>query len=251
MTSFEPCSAEVLRRYSLVTNGSCMEIAGGVAAYCGPGSPLGVVKGMERGVSVGELKSIVDFYADRQTAAVVEIAPWVEEASLGALTELGFVKIATENLLARQAVDGGEDVEECTDVDAWARMLALSFFGEVTEEWMEIGRMVFQVNGGLNVGIWQDGVLAAGGNITYLDGAALFAGDGTIEKYRGQGLQQRLIRGRMRRAYESGCRWLHCEVTPGSGSQRNYERCGFALAYQRMHYQRAFASPGNEIVLRD
>lgn len=251
MTSFEPCSAEVLRRYARVTNGAWMEVAGGVAAYCGVGSPLGVVKGMERGVSVGELKSIVDFYAERRTAAVVEIAPWVEEASLGALSELGFVKVATENLLARQAADGGEDVEECKDVDAWARMLALAFFGEVTDEWMKLGRMVFEVSGGLNVGIWRDGMLAAGGNITYLEGVALFAGDATIEEYRGQGLQQKLIRGRMRRAYEAGCNWLHCEVVPGSGSQRNYERCGFTLAYQRMHYQRSLASDGNEIALRD
>ena len=251
MTSFEPCSAEVLRRYARVSGGTCMEIAGGVAAYCGAGSPLGVVKGMERGVSAGELKSIVDFYADRQMAAIVEIAPWVEQESLGALSELGFVKIATENLMACQAADGGEDVEECKDADAWARMLALAFFGEVTDEWMKLGRMVFQVNGGLNVGIWRDGVLAAGGNITYLDGVALFAGDATIEEYRGQGLQQQLIRGRMRRAHEAGCSWLHCEVVPGSGSQRNYERCGFTLAYQRMHYQRAFASDGNDIALRD
>ncbi len=241
MTNYEACSAEVLRRYTRATGGTCLEIAGGVAAYCDVGSPLSVVKGMQGAVGVAELRQIVEFYADRRMAAIVEIAPWVEEESASALAKLGFTKIATEDLMAREAADGGEDVFECTNAEEWARMLALAFFGEVTEEWMKIGRMVFAVSGGVNVGVWQDGVLAAGGNITNLDGVALFAGDGTIERYRGRGLQQTLIRGRMRRALAAGCGWFHCEVVPGSGSQRNYERCGFRLAYQRHHYQRAFS----------
>ena len=242
MYSFEPCSAEVLRRYARVTDGECMEVAGGVAAYCGPGSPLSVVKGMEGGVGAAELNRIVEFFADRRMSAVVEIAPWVEQDSAAVLAQLGFEKIATENLLACRAEDGGQDVAECIDADEFARMLSLCFFGEVTEEWMAIGRMVFQVRDAVNVGVWQDGVLAAGGNLTFLKGGALFAGDGTIESYRGQGMQQKLIRGRMRRGLEAGCSWFHCEVAPGSGSQRNYERCGFEIAYQRMHYRKLFSA---------
>lgn len=241
MTSFEQCSAEVLRRYARATGGLCMEIAGGVAADCGAGSPLSVVKGMEGGVGAAELRRVVDFYAERRLAAIVEIAPWVEEESAEALAELGFEKIAMEDLMAREAGDGGEDVPECADVEEWARMLSLAFFGEVTEEWMAIGRMVFSVGGGVNVGVWRDGLLAAGANITLLDGVALFAGDATLERYRGRGLQQLLIRGRMRRAWEGGCGWFHCEVVPGSGSQRNYERCGFTRAYSRFHYRKTFS----------
>ena len=84
--------------------------------------------------------------------------------------------------------------------------------------------------------------MVAGGGLSFLCGQALLAGDGTIAEFRGRGLQQKLIRGRMRLAFEAGCEWVHSEVMPASQSQRNYERCGFFPVYARVHYLKPFSN---------
>jgi GNAT superfamily N-acetyltransferase len=92
----------------------------------------------------------------------------------------------------------------------------------------------------VSVGHWEDGELVAAGQMVYLAGSGLLAGDGTIEAWRGRGLQQRMIRARVQRAFDNGVEWVHCEVAQGSGSQRNYARCGFSTVYARVHYLKRF-----------
>jgi GNAT superfamily N-acetyltransferase len=105
---------------------------------------------------------------------------------------------------------------------------------------MRLGQVIQAAGIGENLGIWQGDELAAAGQLSILAGAGLLAGDGTVEAWRGKGLQQRLIRGRVRRAWELGVGWVHSEVAPDSGSYRNYERCGFVRAYSRVHYLKRF-----------
>jgi hypothetical protein len=240
MTSFEPCAAEVMRRFARASGGEMIEVGGGVAGFVESDSPVNAVKGMDGAVGRAELDRIVEFYSDHKKDAVVELAPWVEAACLGDLVALGFERVAAEDLMARRSEDLGVTVTEAMDAEACARVLCLSFFGEIHEAGMAMGRMMFGGTGILNAGHWEEGDLVSVGQMIYLAGAGLLAGDGTIEAWRGRGLQQRMIRARVQQAFDDGVEWVHCEVQQGSGSQRNYARCGFSTAYARVHYLKRF-----------
>ncbi len=241
MTNFEPCAAEVMRRFARASGGELIEVGGGVAGFVDSDSPVNAVKGMDGQVGRTELNKVVEFYFDRKKDAVLELAPWVEAACLIDLQALCFERVGIEDLMARPSEDLGEQIDEVMDVEACARVLCLSFFGELNETGMAMGRMMFGGKGILNAGHWEDGELVAAGQLIYLAGAGLLAGDGTLEAWRGKGLQHRLIRARIQRAFDDGIGWVHCEVAQGSGSQRNYARCGFSLAYSRVHYLKRFS----------
>ena len=63
--------------------------------------------------------------------------------------------------------------------------------------------------------------------------ATLFA-DSTIALYRRCGLHRELIAARLNEALAQGCDLVTAATLPGSGSQRNYERMGFEVAYTRV-----------------
>ncbi|WP_031497038.1 GNAT family N-acetyltransferase [Bryobacter aggregatus] len=240
--NFEPSAAAVMRSFAEASAGEWIDVAGGVAGYCGEGSPVNAVKGMSRAPVREELDQIIRFYFDRKMDALIEVAPWVEEASAALLQSCGFERVAVEDVMAQRssAMERVEGVEECRDPEAWARLMSHSFFGGISELSMAVGRTIFHLGGSRSFGIWRDGEMVAGANILYPSGVALFAGDGTLQAHRGQGLQQRLIRDRMCLAFQAGSEWMHAEVEPGGGSQRNYQRCGFTVAYSRMHYRKPF-----------
>jgi hypothetical protein len=71
------------------------------------------------------------------------------------------------------------------------------------------------------------------------EGVLLFSCDGTVPAARGRGMQEALIDYRLR-ALPAGT-IATAEVSPGSGSERNYLRCGFEIAYARTHWRKQLA----------
>ncbi len=208
----------------------------------GPDSPLSAIKGLDGEPTRAELRRMIDFFSDYQRDTVLELAPWVELACRAKLASLGFERVAEELVLCRRTEDLPGEAEVVDDVEAWARVLSLSFMGEVNELGLQMGRLVSSMEGALPVGIWREQELVAAAQMSDLAGVGLLAGDGTLEAWRGKGLQQQLIRGRVQMAWARGMEWVHCEVLAGSSSHRNYERCGFAIAYARVHFLRQFSN---------
>jgi len=241
MTNFEPCAAEIMRRFSKAAGGEWMEVGGGVAGFLDPDSPVNATKGLDGNIGREELLKIIGFFFDRKKDAVVELAPWMEERLSGDLANLGFERLGEEDLMARQSQSLPDVVEEVQDPDAWSRVLCLSFFGAVNESGLALGKVMYGTSGAVHIGVRQEGALVAGAQLIEVAGVGLLAGDGTIESARGKGLQQLMIRDRIRRAFESGMEWVHCEVMRGSTSQRNYLRCGFSPIYARVHYSKRFS----------
>jgi GNAT superfamily N-acetyltransferase len=151
---------------------------------------------------------------------------------------LGFEKTAEEDVMVRESEVREHEIEAITDTEEWARVLSLSFFGEVNGMGLLLGDCMQRFESALSVGIRDQGALVAAAQLCVLDNAGLLCGDGTLESHRGRGLQQKLILGRVDLAHRRNLRWVHSEVQPGSTSQRNYLRCGFERAYPRVHYVR-------------
>lgn len=238
--NFEPCAAEVMRRFATAAGGEWIEVGGGIAGYCGEECPVNAAKGMDGDVTREDLENVIAFYGRFEKDALVELAPWVMERCKADLEALGFLRVAAEDVMARRSEGFADHLDAVSDEAEWSRLLSLAFFGEETEMGRSLGGLMFRGDLGQCAGVYLDGVLAAGGQWVELAGMCLLAGDGTLERFRGRGLQQRVIRGRVRKAWESGLEWVHSEVSQGSISQRNYQRCGFEKAYDRTHFLRPF-----------
>jgi GNAT superfamily N-acetyltransferase len=66
------------------------------------------------------------------------------------------------------------------------------------------------------------------------EGVGMFYGDSTLVNFRGRGIQTALIRERLKLLRSQGAELAAASVIPGSISQRNYERCGFVVAYTKV-----------------
>lgn len=78
-----------------------------------------------------------------------------------------------------------------------------------------------------------DGTLAGGGAVRLCDGIAQLCGSATLPALRRRGVQSALLRCRLLSAAQAGCDVAVITTQPGSRSQQNAQRQGFALLYSR------------------
>ena len=90
--------------------------------------------------------------------------------------------------------------------------------------------------GSLRLGVRAGGRVIACGQAVTDEDAVIFGNYNTIADARRRGAQTALIQARLAMAETSAL--AIAEVAPGSGSERNYVRCGFEIAYTRSLFTR-------------
>jgi ribosomal protein S18 acetylase RimI-like enzyme len=222
-----------------------LDVAGGVAAFLGPGSPLthALALGLHGPVADDDLAAVEDFFASCGAESQLVLCPLADPSLLEAAMARGYRVREVENVLVRRlaAADAGLTsawpVQACEEAGGWAGLVARGFGeGEVSEPALEVGRQLFdQVrSAGEALVALQDGAPAAAAAWFAADGVAYLLADATPPEARGRGGQQALIRARLARAQGAGCDLATATTAPGSGSQANYERIGFQVAYSRL-----------------
>ncbi len=78
-----------------------------------------------------------------------------------------------------------------------------------------------------------DGTNAGSAGMRLSDGVAQFCGASTLPAFRRRGVQAALLRRRLRDAADAGCDVAVVTTQPGSKSNHNAQRLGFALLYPR------------------
>jgi ribosomal protein S18 acetylase RimI-like enzyme len=78
-----------------------------------------------------------------------------------------------------------------------------------------------------------DGVVAGGASMRMTDGVAQLTGAATAPAHRRRGVQTALLAARLSDAAKAGCDIAVVTTAPGSKSQQNAQRQGFALLYTR------------------
>ncbi len=227
-----------------------LEVAGGVAAFLGPGSPLthAVGLGLDGPVAGADLDAVERFFARSGSESQVVLCPLADSSLLETTMARGYRVREIENVLVRR-VRGADleltsawPVEACADVEIWADLVARGFGeGESSGPALEVGGLLFdqvQVAGEALVAL-RDGVPAAAAAWFAADRVAYLLADATPPEGRGRGGQQALIRARLARAAAAGCDLAAATTVPGSGSQANYERIGFRVAYSRLTVAKA------------
>ncbi len=238
-----------------------LPLAGGVATYGGPGSPLNKVAGIglagppERGA----FDQVEQAYSARGVAVQVELSSLADPEVGAMLCERGYRLAGHENVLglsldpggaARAAggVPGRGEIEvlpgDYADFTEWCETLEAGFAApdghgaaphEVFDQ--EMMRTTFAdvcaAPGVCRYLARRSGVVAGGASMRIGEGIAQLCGAATLPAHRRRGVQAALLAKRLHDAARQGCDLAVVTTMPGSKSQENAQRRGFALLYAR------------------
>ncbi|MCB9570402.1 MAG: GNAT family N-acetyltransferase [Myxococcales bacterium] len=238
-------------------------LAGGVAAWAGAGSPLNKDAGLGFAGPPDEdaLAAIERAFAARGAALQVELATLADPAIAPLLSGRGYLLGGFENVLGRRldpheapptppAIDVRESAAD--ELDAWVDVVVDGFATPDTEGVPShesfpreiIARVIRDQSGGASFARFTarlDGAIAGGASmrIAARQRIAQLCGAATLPALRRRGVQSALLNARLRAAAAAGCELAVITTLPGSRSQENAERQGFALLYSRAILVRA------------
>lgn len=250
----EDCAAAIARRHD--DAGVWVHpIAGGVATYTGPGSPLNKVAGLgfEMPVDVSRLERIEQEFGRRETPVQVELSCLADPSVGELLTRRGYTLRGFENVLGRglpvervgPEAPGISICESPTDeLDEWLDVV-VSGFATPDEQGVRshesfprdaleraIGDMA-GAEGFIRYLARLDGRPAGGASMRLCDGVAQLCGASTVPALRRRGVQSALLATRLAYASDAGCDIAVVTTQPGSKSQQNVQRRGFEVLYTR------------------
>lgn len=235
-------------------SGRVTPLAGGFACFAEDGSPMNKVVGLGfDGVpDPAALDEVERAYFGAGAPVQVELSNLADPGVAASLTQRGYRLVGFENVLGlslpvtasvRQpealAVRRAADDE----VDAWIDVVVEGFAhpdgeGVATHEDFprdvvaRAERDVERAGAAAYLALW-DGVIAGGGAVRCTNGVAQLAGAATAPDFRRRGVQSTLLAVRLRDAADAGCDIAVVTTAPGSTSQKNVQRSGFALLYTR------------------
>jgi GNAT superfamily N-acetyltransferase len=222
-----------------------LEIAGGCAIFVGADSPLtqAVGIGLNGPVGCAQVDELEAFFRSRGGPVSIDLCPHADPDFIEILAARGYRITEFNNVLVRR-LDGVEIAFTprirralASEADVWSHTVGHGFFesAELTTAEMDVGRAIFAMPGALcYLEATEGGQLAGGGALALYDGLAILFADSTIPAWRRAGLHRELIAARLNEAVARGCVMATASTLPGSGSQRNYERAGFQVAYTKV-----------------
>ena len=216
-----------------------IEIAGGVAAFCGAESPLTTVKGVGGQVSPGDCERVERFFREHgATVATFECAPWLSESSRPLFAQRGYRESTQEHVLVRRQVVHEQPTlnVEPFPVNDWAEVMRRGFELPDSPAMQALVNSAGALHDARLWGVQHEGAWITCAQSVRYGTVAIFGCDGTLPEARGRGAQRALILHRLREIGPEAI--VTAEVAPDSVSERNYLRCGFEIAYARMHFTR-------------
>lgn len=246
--------SDACRRRRGDATGFTIPIAGGIASFAEPGSPLNKVAGLGfAGVPApADLDRIERAFADCGAPVQVEVANLADPVIGDVLTGRGYRLVSFENVLGR-TLDGapeglpapGVEVRSsgAEEFDAWLDIVADAVAhpdtqGVPTHEEFPHDIVVNAMRDMAAAGVrrfiaLRDGAAAGGASMRIAQGVAQLTGAATAPKHRRHGVQTALLWTRLADASAAGCDIAVVTTQPGSKSQQNVQRQGFDLLYTR------------------
>ncbi len=230
-------------------------LAGGVATFTGPGSPLNKVAGLgfSGPLDEGELEAVEKAYAERTCPVQVELS-CLADPSIGALlTRRGYSLVGFENVLGLALpLEGGPTPTDgilvspspAEELPAWIEVVVTGFASPDTQGVPSRERYprdtaetvmgdMAAVPGLVRYLARRGGTPAGGASMRLGDGIAQLCGAATLPEHRRRGVQTALLSARLAAAGHEGCDVAVVTTQPGSKSQENAQRRGFELLYTR------------------
>ena len=222
------------------------EIAGGLAFYAGPNSPLNqaVGMGLHGPVSAEEFEIFETFFRGHGAPAQIVLSPYADQSLMELVGAHGYRIIEFNSVLVCDLakapiipVPGEIRIEPVTASSSqkWAQVLVDGFseFGSFPPDLFEpYGILPHGINFLAYIG--GDEVGGASGTIYPEHMLAAIFGASTLPAFRNRGVQNVLLQARLTAAREAGCEVAVVCTRPGTASQRNAERNGFRVAYTKV-----------------
>ena len=244
---------EAVRRRRGASAAFAISVAGGVASYAEPDSPINKVAGLGFAgrPEPSDFDKIEQAYAERGAPVQAEVASLADPAVLEVLAARGYRLASFENFLGRalgSAVEPiappGIEVHPCgeDEFDAWLEVVVEATLHPDTQgiPWQEeFPREILENAERDTAGlvrrylVTSGGIPAGGGSMRIADGIAQLTGAATAPAFRRRGIQSALLAARLADATAAGCDVAVITVQPGSKSQQNAQRRGFDLLYHR------------------
>jgi GNAT superfamily N-acetyltransferase len=235
-----------------------MPVRGGVAAFVEPASPVNKVAGLGfQGLPEDEeLAAFETAYAERGCPVVVELSSFADPLVGRLLTRRGYELIGYENVSGKELqpdspvlAGPGESltiqrVGEAESV-AWLDAVTTGFLTPDTYDGLpsheSYDRDVIEratndmaASEGFERYIaYRNGEVAGGASFRSFGGVAQLCGSATLPRHRRRGVQTALLQHRLAEAARRGCDVAVVTTQPGSKSQQNVQRSGFAVLYVR------------------
>lgn len=247
-------ASEAAHRRTTDRMGFVIPIADGVASFADRGSPFNKVAGLGFGgmPSANALDEIECAFAACDAPVQVELAHVADPAIGALLTKRGFRLASYENVLGRalagepeRVTPPGIEVRRSGDgeLDAWIEVMVdgvvhpdaegMPSHEDLPREVVEQAERDFAAAGVVRYVALCDGAIAGGANLHIAEGIAQFAGAATSPRHRRHGVHSALLSARLADATAAGCDIAVVTTQPGSRSQHNVQRQGFALLYAR------------------
>jgi hypothetical protein len=223
-------------------------IAGGFLIYVGAGSPLthALGIGLHGPVTAADLDEIEEFYISRDAPVVLDVCPYSDPTLIELLNTREYRVAEFANVLVRpiqpgEVLDGATSAIEVrpahpSEAEVWSATDVCGFFGReaLSDEERRLGRILFHMPRATPMLALIEGEPAGAGCLSLRAGVASCFADATLVRFRRRGVHNALIRERLRMAAVAGCDLITAGTQPGSGSQRDYERFGFQVAYTKV-----------------
>jgi hypothetical protein len=239
--------AEAQCRLDGASGAAVKPVAGGVAVFCGASSPLthALGIGMHGAVTADDLDDLEAFFEERGAAVTLDICPHAHPSLRELVTQRDYRVAEFINVMARSSPSLDTDripsnvrvhAAEPHEHQDYVRAVIGGFFGrtELTEEETRLGTTLFHMPCTTAFLATLDGRVAGGGGLSVRNKVASLFGDATLPEYRNCGVHTAVIRTRMLEGSAQGCDIVTAGTLPGSGSQRNFERLGFQVAYTKV-----------------
>jgi len=229
-------------------------LAGGVATYTGPDSPLNKVAGLGFAgpVDEAELEAVEEAFRERAAPVQVELSCLADPSIAPLLSRRGYVLQGFENVLgldpkaysSRIAADVEVSISPDDELASWLDVVVDGFGAPDTQGVAShetfpraaLERVIRDMAGaeGLRRYLARlGGTPAGGGSMRVADGIAQLCGAATLPAHRRRGVQTSLLAARLEYARSAGCDIAVVTTQPGSKSQENVQRRGFELLYTR------------------
>lgn len=242
--------ASARRRLHPESGSEWAEIAGTIATYDGPESPVTQTFGLGllEPLTPEALDQIEAFFRQRSAPILHEVSPFAGVPALELLVARGYRPVELSSVLYRSVeidpapLPPGVSVRVCGPQEAalWADISTRGWshdHPEFAPMMRELSEVTTAREGSPSFLAEFEGEPGAAGVLCLHEGVALFGGAATVPELRRRGLQSALLAERMRFAAGQGCDLAMIVAQPGSDSQRNAERRGFRVAYTRTKWQ--------------
>lgn len=233
-----------------------LPLAGGIATFTEPGSPLNKVFALgfcDERPSDEQLTRIETHLAAHGETVRVEVSSLADPAIVEQLTRRGYVLVGFENVLglalpAAQPPSRAPELElhdsQTHELETWLDVVVDGFaapdlegVGPSEQHERALLRRIIrdftQVPGMTRTLVRRGGEPAGGASMRMADGIALLCGAATLPAHRRRGVQTAMLAERLARAAEAGCELAVIITQGGSKSMQNAQRRGFELLYVR------------------